>query len=52
MKGKKDNDVYLQAIGMIDLATGWIEIRSVLEARANLVTYTAAELTKYSQSIA
>ena len=34
MKGKKD--VYLQAITMIDPATGWIEIRSVPEARADL----------------
>ena len=31
MKGKKDKDVYLQAITMIDPATGWIEIRSVPE---------------------
>ena len=37
MKGKKDKDVYLQAITMIDPATGWIEIRSVPEARADLV---------------
>ena len=36
MKGKKDNDVYLQAITKIDPTTGWIEIRSVPEARANL----------------
>ena len=27
MKGKNDKDVYLQAITMIDPATGWIEIR-------------------------
>ena len=33
MKGKKNKDVYLQAITMIDLGTGWIEIRSVPEAR-------------------
>ena len=39
MKGKKDKDVYLQAITMIDPATGWIEIRSVPEARADLVTH-------------
>ena len=25
MKGKKDKDVHLQAITMIDPATGWIE---------------------------
>ena len=37
MKGKKDEDVYLQAITMKDPATGWIEIRSVPEARADLV---------------
>ena len=36
MKGKKDNNVYLQAITIIDPATGWIEIRSVPEARADL----------------
>ena len=36
-KGKKDNNVYLQAISTIDLVTGWIEKRSVLEARADLV---------------
>ena len=29
MKGKKDKDVYLQAITMVDSATRWIEIRSV-----------------------
>ena len=44
MKGKKDKDVYLQAITMIDPATGWIEIRSVLEARADLVA-NQVELT-------
>ena len=37
MKGKKDIDVYLQAITMRDSATGWIEICSVPEARAELV---------------
>ena len=37
MNGKKDKDVYLQATTMIDPATGWIEINSVLEARADLV---------------
>ena len=37
MKGKKDKDVYLQAISMLDPATGWIEIHFVLEARADLV---------------
>ena len=37
MKGKKDKDDYLQAIIMIDPATSWIEIRSVPEARVDLV---------------
>ena len=37
MKGKKDKEVYLQAITMMDPATGWIEIRSVPEARADLL---------------
>ena len=49
MKGKKDKDVYLQAITMIDPATGWIEIRSVPEARADLVANQVelAWLTRY-----
>ena len=38
MKGKKDMDVYLQAINMTDPAIGWIEICSAPEARGNLVT--------------
>ena len=37
MKGKKDKDVYLQAINMIDQTIGQIEICSVPEARADLV---------------
>ena len=37
MKGKKDKDVYLQAITMIDLATSLIGIRSVPEARADII---------------
>ena len=37
MKGKIENDVYLQAITMIDPTTGWIDIRSLPEARADLV---------------
>ena len=37
MKGMKDKDDYLQAITTIDSATGWIEIRSVPEVRADLV---------------
>ena len=36
-KDKKDKDFHLQAITMIDPATSWIEIRSVPEARADLV---------------
>ena len=44
MKGKKDKDVYLQAITMIDPATVWIEIRSLPEARADLVA-NQVELT-------
>ena len=38
MKGKKDKDFYLRAITMIDQATTWIEIRSVPEARVDLVS--------------
>ena len=37
MTGKKDKNVYLQAITMIYPATGWKEICSVPEARADLV---------------
>ena len=37
MKDKKDQDVYLQAITMIAPATGWIEICSVPEVKADLV---------------
>ena len=49
MKGKKDKDVYLQAITMIDPVTGWIELHSVPEARANLVANQVelALLTRY-----
>ena len=36
-RGEKDKDVYLQAITMIDLATGWKHICSVPEARADPV---------------
>ena len=35
MNDKKDKDVYLQAITMMDPTTGWIEIRSMPEARAD-----------------
>ena len=50
MKGKKDKDVYLQAITMIDPATGWIEIRSVSEVRVGLVAnqVEVACSTRYS----
>ena len=49
MLGKKDKDVYLLAITMIDPATSWIEIRSMPEARANLVANQVelAWLTRY-----
>ena len=49
MKCKKDKEVYLQAIAMIDSATSWIEIRSVPEARADLVANQEelAWLTRY-----
>ena len=36
MKVKKDKDIYLQTITMIDTAISWIEIRPVPEARADL----------------
>ena len=38
IKDYKVKDVYLQTITMIDPATSWIEICSVPEARADLVT--------------
>ena len=37
LKGKKDKDVYLQTLKMINTATDWIELSSVPEARADLV---------------
>ena len=37
IRGKKEKDVYLQATTMIDPATDRIEIRSMSEARADLV---------------
>ena len=37
MRGNRDKDVYLQKITMVDPAIGWIEIRFVREARADLV---------------
>ena len=37
MKGKKDKDVYFQAITMIDPAVGWIEICYAPESRSDLV---------------
>ena len=36
-KGTKDKDVYLQSTTLIDPATGWIEVRPVLETNADLV---------------
>ena len=49
MKDKNDKDVYLQAVIMIDTATGWIEICFVPEARANSVDnqIELAWLTRY-----
>ena len=37
MKTKNGNTIYLQAITMIDPATGWVEIRAMPSARADLV---------------
>ena len=37
MTTKSGMSVYLQAVTMIDLATGWIEIRTVPSAQADLV---------------
>ena len=37
MKGNEDKDVYLQANTILDPATGWIEICSVLETKVDLV---------------
>ena len=42
MKGKKNKDVYLQTIAMIDPATSRIEIRSVPKIRACLVANQVA----------
>ena len=39
MNTKSGKFVYLQAVTMIDPATGWIEIHTVPSTRANLVTY-------------
>ena len=39
MNDEKYKDFYLQAVIMINPDTGWIEIRSVPETRANLVVY-------------
>ena len=49
MTDTKDKDVYLQTITMTDPANGWIEIRSVPEARAGLVANQVelAWLTRY-----
>ena len=52
MKGKKDKVVFIQAIIMIDPATGWIEICSVPDARADLIRNQVelAWLTRYPLS--
>ena len=49
MKGKQNTYDYLQAITTIDPATGWIEIHSVPEVRADLVANQVelAWLTRY-----
>ena len=49
MKTKNGNTVYLQAVTMIDPATGWVEIRAVQSARADLVANQVelAWLTRY-----
>ena len=49
MKDKKNKDVYLQSVTMIDPATGWIEMLSVPEARVDLVANQVdqAQLTRY-----
>ena len=49
MKDKKDKDVYVQVITVIHQTTGWIEIRSMPEARADLVASQTdlARLTRY-----
>ena len=38
MTTKSGRSVYLQAVTMIDQATGWIEIRTVPSIRADLVS--------------
>ena len=49
IKTKKGHSVYLQAVTMIDPATGWVEIRAVPSARADLVANQVelAWLTRY-----
>ena len=37
MTTKSGRSVYLQAVAMIDVLTGWIKIRTVPSARADLV---------------
>ena len=37
MTTEKGSTVYLQAVTMIDPATGWVEIRAIPSARADLV---------------
>ena len=38
MTTEKGSTVFLQAVTMIDSATGWVEIRASPSARADLVT--------------
>ena len=40
--------VYSQAVTMIDSATGWIEIRTVPPAQADLVSNIVGWLIRYS----
>ena len=49
MTTKNGKTVYLQAVTMIDPTTGWIEIRTVPSAQANLVSnqIEVAWLTRY-----
>ena len=49
LETQKGHSVYLQAVTMIDPATGWVEIRAVPSARADLVANQVelAWLTRY-----
>ena len=49
MTAKNGKTVYLQAVTMIDPATGWIEMHTIPSARTDLVPYIVelAWLTRY-----